>query len=125
MYIGYYDHTNSSTIHTYKKTTFQADRCSKRYRTKWLRLLVIGVLMLAAFTSGAIIHAYAGDKSVLDPNTYSKVIVTSGDTLWRIADEYAPEHEDIRHYLNDLMKLNKLKSSTIQAGDVLLLPKRD
>lgn len=125
MYIGYYDQTNSSRVHTYKKPSAQSDCFSKGYRTKWLRLLAISLLMFAAFMFGAIIHAYAKDKTAFDPNTYKKIIVQSGDTLWGIASKHVPEDEDIRHYLDDLMKLNQLESPTIQAGDTLLLPKRD
>ncbi|MVP00421.1 LysM peptidoglycan-binding domain-containing protein [Paenibacillus sp. N10] len=51
------------------------------------------------------------------------LVVMSGDTLWNIAAEYAPDEMDTRAYLLKLCKLNKLQSASIlRAGDVLELP---
>ena len=51
-------------------------------------------------------------------NVMMNTIVKKGDTLWSIAS-----NNDIN--VNDLIKLNNLKSNTIIAGEKLMLPKLD
>lgn len=50
--------------------------------------------------------------------------VAPGDTLWRLATSIASEGEDVRDVVRDLRLLNKLPSSEINVGQVLLLPVR-
>ncbi|MGF7030595.1 LysM repeat protein [Paenibacillus mucilaginosus] len=66
--------------------------------------------------SGQDVHA-AG--TALEEHEF--VYVHQGDTLWEIASEYAPD-EDIRDYIDEIKKLNGLKSSALQTGQKLLLP---
>ncbi|WP_429309781.1 LysM peptidoglycan-binding domain-containing protein [Paenibacillus mucilaginosus] len=71
---------------------------------------------LSASVSGQDVHA-AG--TALEEHEF--VYVHQGDTLWEIASEYAPD-EDIRDYIDEIKKLNGLKSSALQTGQKLLLP---
>lgn len=45
--------------------------------------------------------------------------VQAGDTLWEIAEEYAPKGADLGEYICQLKKHNGLKNSEIRPGMVL------
>lgn len=46
-------------------------------------------------------------------------IVKAGDTLWSIADEYAPKSADKREYIYNVKKDNGLKNSNLYPNMVL------
>lgn len=46
-------------------------------------------------------------------------IVKAGDTLWSIADEYAPKGTDKREYIYNVKKDNGLKNSNLYPDMVL------
>jgi LysM repeat protein len=50
--------------------------------------------------------------------------VRSGDTLWTIAEEVAPEDNDVRGVISEIRHLNELDSSMIIPGETLLVPAR-
>lgn len=52
----------------------------------------------------------------------SSVIVSKGDTLWMIAQEYNTNKANVRTYVDKLMKLNGLRNPIVQEGQQLLLP---
>lgn len=112
---------NKATQHTWK-------------HKKVLRIIVIGALLLIAITCGALIHAFAstheqlneGSSNILAFSTVTletpKVDVIQGDTLWSIANEHAPANISISSYIHKIKKLNGLKNSSIQEGQMLVLP---
>ena len=52
-------------------------------------------------------------EAVVVTDTY---VVMAGDTLWNIADEFCPDGEDKRKYIDDLRVRNRLAGSVIHAG---------
>ena len=46
-------------------------------------------------------------------------VVQAGDTLWSIAEEYAPEEMNTLTYIHNLKKNNGLKSSEVYTNMVL------
>lgn len=116
---------------------------SKRItRNKALRFLLISILMIISFTFGALIPANAGtraDSETKSAAAYPKVSnnvaqladagksmkltdVGKGDTLWSIAKRHAPKDEDIRTYIDKIMRVNGLQKPTLQEGQLLYLP---
>jgi len=53
----------------------------------------------------------------------SEIVVSSGDVLWLIAEEYSSSGESIERTIRKIMKLNGLKSQIIWPGQVLKIPK--
>lgn len=53
----------------------------------------------------------------------AEYIVKSGDTLWSIADEYAPKGTDKREYIFNIKKDNGLATSEIYPNMVLEIVK--
>lgn len=92
----------------------------RRYRLKNKRrfaTLIIAFVLISVFT-GFVVSAGASSPVV---NDYEIFKVTKGDTLWEIASAYS-RNSDIREYIYDIKKLNKLDGDIIYAGQVLLLP---
>jgi len=80
-----------------------------------LLLLGVGaVLSLAVTSSGA-----ASSTAQQVPVQY--VTVAPGDTLWSIAGEVAPD-SDRRDTVAEIVELNALGGSTVQAGQRIAVP---
>jgi LysM repeat protein len=103
---------------------------------KIFRLVVVVILLLIAITCVALIQAFARGNEPLNegPSVISstnkqaldveliKVDVEKGDTLWSIANQYAPNNVSVQSYIHKLKKVNGLKESSIQEGQMLVLP---
>ena len=78
--------------------------------------LILSMLLVAAVSLVAT-SVQADQPLTLDPYT-----VRSGDTLWSIAAEVTDEGADVRETVATVREINELTHSTIQPGQVLLLP---
>jgi LysM repeat protein len=101
-----------------------------------IRIAVLLILITISYSLGALVHASASNAGVSSAESSSeavvqtssseasmkKVVVATGDTLWGIAKQNAPDGQDIREYVYRLQKVNKLKSSVLHAGQTLILP---
>jgi LysM repeat protein len=76
-------------------------------------------LVIAAITFFSTPSAQASSEVASANFTY--VTVHSGETLWSIAEKYAPE-QDPRDYLDQLVSLNNLTAGTVQPGQRIALP---
>ena len=93
-------------------------------RRGWVVLVAIPVALLVAvllvvasfFTSQAQAATAGGDLT-----DTVRVSVASGETLWALAAEYAPER-DPRAVVEEIVELNVLGSSTVQAGQSRHIP---
>jgi hypothetical protein len=79
---------------------------------------VVAVLALGSPSAGA----GAGAGQPLAATSYERVTVEPGQTLWALANEIAPS-EDPREVVAQIMDLNAMSSSNVQAGEVLLIPR--
>jgi hypothetical protein len=85
-----------------------------------LTLLVAAVLcMLVGFSLGNTLSFTAGSISV--PPASHSIVVQPGQTLWGIATQAAP-HADPRATVQQIIVLNHLQSTGLQAGQQLSLP---
>jgi hypothetical protein len=141
MYIAYsnsYETTNGRTIkpaqHTHGFITLRPK--------KTIRFFITLIVLTFVFSFGAFVQAYAGDTaSTVSNNTavtsgssnnnhsstspapaVKKIIVDNGDTLWDIAAMHVSKGQNVRSYITNIKKINGLSSSSINAGDVLILP---
>lgn len=138
MYIAYSEGSNSRQLHARPvtaRTTTRSDRFHRFFSLtkRSLKFILLAAALLAVFSFGAIVQAYAGDganaastrsavpnhESVQIPN---HLIVEHGDTLWSIASSRISEGQDIRSYINKVKKLNQLTSTYLYEGQILLLP---
>jgi hypothetical protein len=82
-----------------------------------LVLLVAALVLLAASMTAP---AKAGDDAGQPAETVS-VNVAPGETLWSLANEFAPDR-DPREVVSEIVELNGLGSSVVQAGQAVALP---
>lgn len=50
------------------------------------------------------------------------VYVYSGDTLWSLSKKFVPQDMDMRQYIDNVIKVNNLKSVMIKPGQLLYMP---
>lgn len=92
------------------------------------RILLVGLpVMLGALASAALLllllapsYASAGTDPLQGPGLES-VTVQPGQSLWQVADQAQPER-DQRAVVAEIVELNDLDSSSIVAGQRILVP---
>lgn len=93
-------------------------------RRGWLVLVALPLSLLAAasLVVGAFFTSQAQASS--SPGNLTSTVhvnVAAGETLWSLAAEYAPQR-DPRAVVEEIVELNALNSSTVQAGQSLHIP---
>lgn len=58
---------------------------------------------------------------------YKSIVVSNGDTLWTIAEEYmdAEHYDSINDYIREVKSMNTLTDDTIHYGEYLVIPYYD
>jgi len=84
-----------------------------------ITLVVVGLLAVAATlgASRAIASNEAGNAD------FGYVVVQPGDTLWSVATELDPS-SDPRDIIAEIVRLNQLSGSDVQAGEAIAVPLR-
>ncbi len=85
------------------------------------KLAVLAALIAvlgSGFCGGVLMNAMADDHVGSEPVVFYKSIeIQSGDTLWSIAKEYAPQLDlDTQEYIQRLREMNRLQEDVIHAG---------
>ena len=81
-------------------------------------LMIIGLGFSVLFLGGN--SAKARPEAV--QKYYTSVTVRPGDTLWSLAQQYAPEYSDIREYVDELIRINHLYSTeSLRPGQSLVI----
>ncbi|MEY3020328.1 MAG: hypothetical protein RLZZ272_1312 [Actinomycetota bacterium] len=86
------------------------------------RLLVVGILVLAALVGAAVAGQGAG-ADLVDP-VDGHVVLAPGETLWDVAVATAPDGVDARAQLARLRELNGFGGGALAPWTVVLLPAR-
>jgi LysM repeat protein len=140
MYIAY-SNSYDSTVRTKLKSAHRTEAAAKGLN-KTIHFFIALVILTFVFSFGAFVQAYAGNADSTHSNnlkissgssndnhsastpapTAKKIIVNSGDTLWDIASMHVSKGQNVRSYIENVKKLNGLRSSSVNAGDVLILP---
>lgn len=100
---------------------------SKRKRNVYLKKIMLVftalvlVLGISVFYGTNLVDAHDSSDSVTPEKKYYKSIqITSGDTLWNIAEEYMnDDYESVSEYINEIKRINGLISDDIQEGQYL------
>ncbi len=95
---------------------------TKTYRiTSRLRftLFVAITIILFTMTVNFALGINTADSSTIPE--YIELEVSSGDTLWSIADKYMND-DDIRESIYKLSKVNNISASDLKAGMTILIP---
>jgi LysM repeat protein len=89
-------------------------------RGRAVLLLTLVTLLLAAFSLGRV-GSQASPKSAQSTSSLTQTVVQPGESLWAVAKRVAPGH-DPRAVIDQLADLNHLQSSSLQAGQLLVVP---
>jgi len=79
-------------------------------------------LFFSSISSNDSAQANSAKSTVGQVQQFAYVTVMSGQTLWDLAEEYAP-NRDPRDFIADIKALNNLESSSVDPGKQLALPK--
>ena len=111
--------------HTSRRVVGAASRTRLRLTVRGRRLLAtiaavpaVVALALAILGGGA---ALASRDAGMPADSFQTVTVLSGDSLWSIAQEVAPQ-ADPRDVVDAMMRLNALEGATVTAGQRLAVP---
>ena len=78
-------------------------------------VMLIAIMAFGNISKVNIVHGSAATE-------YTTVTVESGDTLWSIAEEYAPENVDTRKVVYEIRKANNMDTSNINVGQEIKIP---
>jgi LysM repeat protein len=84
------------------------------------RTIIVAVLVVWA-AAGFFANQSATATSSQTHAHFSYVTVMPGQTLWAIAEKYAP-NQDPTDYIQQILQLNNLQSSNVSIGEKLALP---
>lgn len=80
----------------------------------------IGVALgLVAFVAAIFLAASMPPKA---ETTLATITVNNGQTLWGLAEEYAPQSQDLREWIYEVQQLNDLETATLFPGMQLTVP---
>ena len=82
--------------------------------------LVIGVA-LAMLNGGRASAGAAQSSGGQSAVTFQTVTIQPGESLWQLAEHEAP-NSDPRDFIQDVVSLNDLQSSAVQAGEQIAIP---
>lgn len=95
---------------------------SARRRAVARRRLVVGVMVLLLTAALVLATGPGGVAPASRSGAPATVTVGAGETVWDLAERYAPEGIDRRAYVDAILELNGLRGAPL-AGERLKLPK--
>lgn len=87
-----------------------------------IMLTICAVLFLSLFLIGGM-RLVRADKRIQYEKSFTSIEIKQGDTLTSIAAEYAVSEAKYSEYIDEVKRINHLKSDTIHAGCYLLIPR--
>jgi FlaG/FlaF family flagellin (archaellin) len=91
------------------------------YRLESSRKLMRALMIVAAVVA-ITVFPYSANASAEKPGTeFDYVTVSTGQSLWELADVYA-QGEDPRDWIAEVVSLNNLQTAQLQAGQQIALP---
>ena len=97
---------------------------NKRYRIKSKARFITFVVIVLGLAIGAFGYVTGFDVSIAleRPQDQMTVEVSSGDTVWEIADHFKSDGTDIRKAVYEICQANDLKDGMIHSGMTLTIP---
>ncbi|MFD3257493.1 LysM peptidoglycan-binding domain-containing protein [Paenibacillus lentus] len=90
-------------------------------RITMFKVMLFILFMVMAWAGMVTVVASSPDHQYEEADS---VVVKRGDSLWKIAADHKPENMDTRVYIDAIMRANGLKGSSIQPGDILVMPSK-
>lgn len=110
----------NAVIYAFPLERVETSRRAARRRARCRRTVGVATVLVAL---GLLIGGPGGSAAADGPRRAPRaIVVRAGDTLWGIAERYAPEGADPRAYVDALIALNDL-DGTLVAWERLELPR--
>ncbi|WP_440109401.1 LysM peptidoglycan-binding domain-containing protein [Paenibacillus sp. QZ-Y1] len=116
-YQSIYEPVNSEVVKT-NIGNFKNVFVQGKVSTWLLKLMVVSLIIFIGCST--VLTVFAGDENDLLPG--GKMAVSQGETLWSISLAHKPDNMDTRIYIEAIKKVNQLHTTSIQVGQVLVLP---
>lgn len=88
----------------------------------FLRFLYVFLIVVAFGLFGKTALDVMAEEQGSKQRYYTDITIQSGDTLWKIADQYCHDGNlSIYEYVQEIKKINHLKNDTIHTGQKLLI----
>ena len=98
-------------------------RKRKKYRiTSKFRFITSMIIMIGLCVAGFTALTGLNTSVALTKQTYTEVQVSSGDTLWTIANTYKDESTDTRKAVYEICQINDIEASDLHPGMTLAIP---
>ncbi|WP_027408803.1 cell division suppressor protein YneA [Anoxybacillus tepidamans] len=79
--------------------------------------------LVFSFLSFMLLAGFFYASNPVPKEKYLQITVTSGDTLWGLANEYRPSHHlSTDEFIEWVMDVNHLSNENIVAGEKLVIP---
>ncbi|MBR6801280.1 MAG: LysM peptidoglycan-binding domain-containing protein [Eubacteriaceae bacterium] len=83
--------------------------------------LVFSLTLIAILAVSCVFGTVMGKEEQAE-RTYVEYTVTSGDTLWSIAQKHNYAKTDVREIIYNIKEANALVGSTVEQGRTILIP---
>ena len=110
-----YDEADLKRLKLKRKRRKKPSLCAKE-----LKLLVI-ILAFGLFFAVAA-NSFGGGQNSQERLNLKAVKIGRGDTLWKIAKEYAPPGSDYRRFVSRVTEINNLDRSCLYQDEVIYVP---
>ena len=84
------------------------------------KYVFIFITIIAVFSIVSISFGNTGSSNHIAH--YKSIEVTTGDTLWEIAQDYKQENVSIIEYVSIIKDFNNMKNDTIKIGQQIIIP---
>ncbi len=99
-------------------------KMKKKYRikSKFRFILFLTVVLIALFSFAGTAFGMT-DSECLTKDSYTQVLIQSGDTLWDLASQFGPTDQDTRAVIYEICQINDISADQIYPGQTILIPR--
>ena len=84
---------------------------------------IIALVLIAVFIFGSTTASADSNLRVNERKYFTSYVVKSGDTLWAIAGDYiTPEYTSRNEYIREILTSNRMDSTDIYPGQLIIVP---
>ncbi len=119
-----YSHTPNINTNEYRSRAETIARIAarRRQREKKKNSRRLRCLAFLIILSGALCLFIASAANATKASDTKSYVVSTGDSLWSIAEYCNTENKDLRLIMDDIMKLNKMTNAKLHIGDKIIIP---